>query len=115
MAGRTDRPLTVVKDGAPPAKKAPAKKAPAKRAPRTVAQAAKLSKKTLLETVRDKIAASMDDPRAHPRDVVNAAKQLLDVQAQIEALGAKGPSKQSPAEPSAVASTPNESWDEDAV
>lgn len=110
----TERKLRAVEAGEkPPAKNSPAKRAPAK--PRTVAQAAKLSKKTLLETVRDKIAASMDDPRAHPRDVVNAAKQLLDVQAQIEALGAKGPSKQSPAEPSAVASTPNESWDEDAV
>lgn len=115
MAGRTDRPLTVVKDGAPPAKKAPAKKAPAKRAPRTVAQAAKLSRKTLLETVRDKIAASMDDPRAHPRDVVNAAKQLLEIQNQIDALSGKSAKTNSPAEPSAVASTPNESWDEDAV
>jgi hypothetical protein len=106
--------LRAVKAGEkPPAKKAPAKRAPAK--PRTVAQAAKLSRKTLLETVRDKIAASMDDPRAHPRDVVNAAKQLLEIQAQIDALGAKGSSKQAPAEPSAIADTPNESWDEDAI
>lgn len=110
----TDRPLRAVKAGEkPPAKKAAAKRAPAKS--RTVAHAAKLSRKTLLETVRDKIAAQMDDPRAHPRDILNAAKQLLDVQAQIDALGAKPSSKQTPAEPSAVANTPNERWNEDAV
>ena len=108
------RPLAVVKPGDEPAKKAPAKKrAPAK--PRTVAHAAKLSRRTLLETVRDKIAASMDDPRAHPRDVVNAAKQLLDVQAQIDALNPKAVAGSKTAEPSAIADTPNESWDEDAI
>lgn len=109
----TARKLRAVEAGEkPPAKKAPAKRAAPK--PRTVAHAAKLSRKTLLETVRDKIAASMDDPRAHPRDVMAGAKQLLEVQAQIDALkpARAGTAK---AEPSAVADTPNESWDEDAV
>ncbi|ABE67258.1 terminase small subunit [Mycobacterium phage Jolene] len=113
MAGRTDRPLSVVKAGETPAKKAaPRKRAPAK--PRTLAQAAKLSRKTLLETLRDKIANAMDDPRAHPRDVGNLVKQLLDVQNQIDALAGK-PAGGKKAEPSAVADTPNEVWDEDAI
>ncbi|MCV7226070.1 hypothetical protein [Mycolicibacterium komossense] len=115
MADRARRPLAVVQgDGkAPaPAKKPPAKKrAPAK--PRTIAHAVKLSRKTLLETLRDRIAAAMDDPRAHPRDVGNLMKQLLDVQNQIDALSAKN--TPTAAEPSAVANTPNESWDEDAI
>lgn len=114
MAGRMGRPLSVVQgDGkAPPAKKPPAKKrAPAK--PRTIAHAVKLSRKTLLETLRDRIAVAMDDPRAHPRDIGNLLKQLLDVQKQIDALAPKKAT--TTAEPSAVANTPNESWDEDAI
>lgn len=107
--------LRAVRDGEKPK---PAKKAaPKKRAPRTVAHAATLSRKTLLETVRNKIAATMDDPRSHPRDVINAAKQLLDVQAQIDALSGKpaGSGASTKAEPSAIADTPNERWDENAI
>ena len=66
---------------------APRKRAPAKA--RTMQHAAKLSRKTMLETLRDKLAAAMDDPRAHPRDQLNAAKQLLDVQKLLDALAAK--------------------------
>ena len=77
--------------------------------------AAKLSRKTMLETLRDKLAAAMDDPRAHPRDQLNAAKQLLDVQNLLDALAAKGKSGSAPAEPSAIANTPNAVWDEDAI
>lgn len=115
MARRT---LTVVDGGTtpkPPAKKAPAKKA-APRKPRTIEHAAKLSKKTLLETVRNRIAAAMDDPRAHPRDVMAGAKQLLDVQAQIDALSNKGGSAGGADDgPSVVVRTPNAVWDEDAI
>lgn len=116
MAGRK---LTVVEGGGSPAK-APAKKAPAKKAasrkPRTIEHAAKLSKRTLLETVRNRIAAAMDDPRAHPRDVMAGAKQLLDVQAQIDALSNKGGSAGGADDgPSAVVRTPNADWDEDAI
>lgn len=115
MAGRTDRPLTVVKDGAPPAKKVPAKKAPAKRAPRKFSAAAKLSPKTRLEALRDQIAKAMEDPRAHPRDVANLAKQFMDVCDKLDALGGRATSTRTPAEPSAVADTPNADWDEDAI
>jgi hypothetical protein len=106
----TPRKLRAVQEGE--AAK-PARKAPAKRAPRTMAHAAKLSRKTMLETLRDRIAASMDDPRAHPRDQLAAAKQLLDVQNLIDQLSAKG--RPVAAEPSAIANTPNAAWDEDAI
>ena len=95
------------------------KKAPAKRAarkPRTMVHAAKLTRKTMLETLRDKLAAAIDDPRSHPRDQINAAKQLLEIQNQIDQLAGKGrPATTAPAGPSAVANTPNEHWDEDAI
>lgn len=109
MAGKP--PLRAVKEGETPP--APKKRAPRKRAARTVAHAAKLSRKTMLETVRDKIAASMDDPRAHPRDVMAGAKQLLEIQNQIDQLN---PKKVAAAQPkTAIAETPDEDWDEDAI
>lgn len=106
-----ERKLRAVTAGeAPPAPK----KRTAKRQPRTMAHAAKLSRKTMLETLRDKLAAAIDDPRAHPRDVGNLAKQLEDVMVKLDQLSPKKATT-TPAEPSAVADTPNESWDEDAV
>lgn len=113
MAGKPQ--LRAVKDGETPA---PAKKAPAKkRAPRkarTMAHAAKLSRKTMLETLRDKLAAAMDDPRAHPRDVANLAKQLEDVLDKLDRLAGRGPAAPA-APPSVIADTPNAGWDEDAI
>ena len=106
MAGKP--PLRAVQDGEKP----PPKKRASPRA-RTMAQAAKLSKKTFLEAVRDKLAAQMDDPRSHPRDVIAAATKVLEVQAQIDALN---PKKAAAVEPkTAIAKTPNESWDADAI
>ena len=118
----TPRKLTLVEAGggtpsAEPVKKAaPAKKrAPAK--PRTMEHAGKLSRKTALETLRDRIAAAMDDPRAHPRDVGALGKQWLDVVAQLDALAGKKPAVAADADdgPSAVVRTPNAVWDEDAI
>ena len=110
MAGRK---LTVVDGGTPAPAKAPAKKAaPRKPRTRTTEHAAKLSKKTLLETVRNRIAAAMDDPR-----VGALAKQWLDVLAQLDALNGKKPAGTAGADegPSAVQRTPNADWDEDAI
>lgn len=109
----TDRPLRAVKAG----EKLPAKKAPAKRVPRvrTVVQAAKLSPKSRLEALRDRLAAAIDDPRAHPRDIGNLSKQFLDVCDKLDALGATRSRGTTTAQPSAIADTPNESWDEDAI
>lgn len=105
-------PLRAVKDGEKPP--APKKRAPRKRAPRTMAHAAKLSRKSMLETMRDKLAAAIDDPRAHPRDIANLMKQLDDVLLKLDQLKpSKGPT--TPAAPPAVANTPNEHWDEDAI
>lgn len=103
-------PLRAVKDGeAPP----PKKRAPRKAAPRTMAHAAKLSRKTMLETMRDKLAAAIDDPRAHPRDIANLMKQLDDVLLKLDALK---PQKAAAATPqTAIANTPNASWDQDAI
>ena len=123
MAGRK---LTVVDGGTPakaPAKKAPAKKAPAKKAaprkPRTIEHAGRLTKKTALETLRDRLGAAMDDPRAHPRDVSALSKQWLDVMAQLDALAGKRPAgaSQNPDDDgqSVVVRTPNAVWDEDAI
>ncbi|AKF14504.1 terminase small subunit [Mycobacterium phage Cambiare] len=105
-------PLRAVKAGESPA---PKKRAPAKRASRqrTMVHAAKLSRKTMLETLRDKLAAAIDDPRSHPRDQINAAKQLLDVQNQLDQLNPKKAAAASPR--SAVADTPDESWNADAI
>ena len=118
MAGRK---LTVVEGGGSPAKKAPAKKAPAKKAaprkPRTIEHAGKLTRKTALETLRDRLGAAMDDPRAHPRDVSALSKQWLDVVAQLDALNGKRPADAAGADegPSAVVRTPHADWDEDAI
>ena len=119
MAGRTTRSLTVVEGGAQPPK--PAKKAaPKKRAAprkRTLEHAGKLTRKTALETLRDRLAAAIDDPRAHPRDVGALSKQWLDVLAQLDALNGKRPADAAGADegPSAVVRTPNADWDEDAI
>lgn len=117
MVARKGRPLSVVKPGAEPpkpAKKAaPKKRAPAK--PRTLEHAAKLSRKTMLETLRARIAVAMEDPRAHPRDLANLTKQFLDVTEKLDALGAQSGRGKAPAAQSAVADTPNEAWDEGAI
>lgn len=118
MADRKARSLTVVEGGAEPAK--PTKKAPAKKAaprkPRTLEHAGKLSRKTALETLRDRLAAAIDDPRAHPRDIGALSKQWLDVLEQIDALANKaGGSAGADDGPSAVQRTPNADWDEDAI
>lgn len=112
MAGKP--PLRAVgPDEKPPA---PKKRAPAKRKPRSMAHAAKLSRKTFLETLRDRIAAAMDDPRAHPRDVGNLGKQLFDVQAELDKLGKKGRATAPAAEPTIIPNTPaHVRWDEDAI
>lgn len=108
----TDKPpLRAVKAGEKP----PAKKAPAKRAPRKFSAAVKLSPKTRLEALRDKLAEAMEDPRAHPRDVANLSKQFLDVCDKLGALGGKTVGSKPTDEPSVIANTPNEAWDEDAV
>ncbi|AKF14862.1 terminase small subunit [Mycobacterium phage MOOREtheMARYer] len=103
-------PLRAVKDGeTPPAPRK--RRAPAKA--RTMAHAAKLSRKTMLETMRDKLAAAIDDPRAHPRDIANLMKQLDDVLLKLDALK---PQKAAAATPqTAIANTPNASWDQDAI
>ena len=55
----------------------------------------------------------MDDPRAHPRDVGNLAKQLEDVMVKLDQLN---PKKAAPAAPrTAIADTPDEHWDQDAI
>lgn len=110
MAGKPQ--LRAVKDGETP--KAPARKrAPAK--PRTMQHAAKLTRKTMLETLRDKLAAAMDDPRAHPRDIANLAKQLEDVLDKLDRLAGRN-QPAAPATPqSVIAETPNAGWDEDAI
>ena len=119
MAGRTTRSLTVVEGGAEPPK--PAKKAaPKKRAAprkRTLEHAGKLTRKTALETLRDRLAAAIDDPRAHPRDIGALSKQWLDVLDQLDKLNGKRPAAGAGADdqPSAVVRTPNADWDEDAI
>lgn len=110
MAGKP--PLRAVKEGEKPP--APKKRAPRKSSARTVAHAATLSRKTFLETVRNKLAAQMDDPRAHPRDIIAAASKVIEIQAQIDQLNPKKAA--AAAQPrTAVADTPNESWNEDAI
>lgn len=120
MAGRTTRSLTVVEGGAQPpkpAKKAAPKKRAAPRKTRTIEHAGKLTRKTALETLRDRLGAAMDDPRAHPRDVSALSKQWLDVVAQLDALNGKRPADAAGGDegPSAVVRTPNADWDEDAI
>lgn len=103
-------PLRAVKDGEKPP--APKKRAPRKA--RTMAHAAKLTRKSMLETLRDKLAAAMDDPRAHPRDIGNLAKQLEDVMVKLDQINGRGP-KAPAAPPSVIADTANAGWDEDAI
>ncbi|AFM19471.1 hypothetical protein Mycch_4773 [Mycolicibacterium chubuense NBB4] len=109
MAGKP--PLRAVKDGETPP--APKKRAPRKAAPRTMAHAAKLSRKTLLETMRDKLAAAIDDPRAHPRDVAALMKSLEDVLVKLDNLDPKKAAAGMPK--TAVAETPDEPWDQSAI
>lgn len=111
MAGKP--PLRAVKEGEKPP--APKKRAPRKQGTRTVAHAATLTRKTLLITVRDKLAAQMDDPRSHPRDVIAAATKLLEVQAQIDQLDPKRAAAAAATPKTAVANTPNEHWDQNAI
>jgi hypothetical protein len=98
-----------------PGEKPPAKKAPAKRAPRKLSAAVKLSRKTMLEALRDRLATAMEDPRAHPRDMANLTKQFLDVTEKLDTLAAQSGRGKAPAEKSAIANTPNEAWDEGAI
>lgn len=57
----------------------------ATRRPMTIRNAAKKGKRQLLEAMRDKVAATLDDGVA-PRDMASLTKRLMEIDEELEAV-----------------------------
>jgi len=77
----------------------------------TVAEAAESgSRREILEAVRDRLAASIDNEKTPPRDLAALTRRFLDVTREIEALA----DEESEDEVGEAQSTPDEDFDPDA-
>jgi hypothetical protein len=97
--------------------KAPAKRAPRKAAPKSVVDAVRTGdRRQLLNALQHRIAQAIDDPKAAGPALAALIKQQRDIAAEIHAIelaagaGSSGSSRQS-----AIATTPDEPWDESMI
>jgi hypothetical protein len=114
---RTGRPaLRAVKDGEAP-KKVPAKRAPRKIVPKSVAAAAASGdRRQLLVALRNRIAQAIDDPKTTGPALAALIKQQRDIAAEIHAIDLAADAASSRSGPkSALATTPDEPWDESMI
>lgn len=109
----TERRLRAVKAG----ESAPAKRARRKSAPKSVVDAARSGdRRQLLVALQHRIAKAIDDPKAAGPAFAALIKQQRDIAAEIHAidLAAEAGSLRSHPQ-SAIASTPDEPWDESQI
>ena len=72
----------------------PTERAPRRKKPLTIVQAATLgTHHDMLTALQHRLAAAMEDPNAHPRDLAPLGRQLLEINQQLEALNAAGPAE----------------------
>lgn len=115
-SGRAGGPvLRAVKDGEP-AKKAPTKRAPRKVTPVSVTAAARSGDhRQLLVAIGNRIAKALDDPGTTGPAFAALVKQAREIAADIQAIDAAAAEKKRPPPPSAIATTPDEPWDESQI
>ncbi len=109
----TERRLHAVKAG----EKAPAKRPPRKAAPKSVVDAARSGdRRQLLVALQNRIAKAIDYPKTAGTEFAALIKQQRDIAAEIHAidLAAEAGSLRSGPE-SAIATTPDEPWDESQI
>jgi hypothetical protein len=96
--------------------KAPAKRAPRKAAPKSVVEAARSGdRRQLLVALQYGIAKAIDDPKTAGPAFAALIKQQRDIAAEIHAIDfAAGASSRSGPQ-SAIATTPDEPWDESMI
>jgi hypothetical protein len=114
----TARKLRAVPDGdqQPSTKRAPAKRAPRKAPPKTVAKAAAAGdRRGLLVAMQARIAAAIDDPKTHPRDLAQLARRQLEIAEDIAAIDATSGRKTARRRTAVVAETDAETWDQSAI
>jgi len=97
--------------------KAPAKRAPRKPAPKSVVDAARSGdRRQLLVALQYRIAKAIDDPKTAGPAFAALIKQQRDIASEIHAmdLAAEAGSSKSESE-SAIATTPDEAWNEEMI
>lgn len=109
----TERRLRAVKAG----EKAPAKRAPRKAAPRSVAAAAASgNRRQLMVALSNRIAMAIDDPKTTGPALAALIRRQMDIAAEIQAIDLAAESASSRSGPkSAIATTPDEKWDESMI
>lgn len=109
----TERRLRAVDAG----EKAPAKRAPRKAVPKSVAAAAASGdRRQLLVALGNRIANAIDDPKTTGPALAALIRRQLDISAEVQAIDLAadaGSSKSGPE--SAIATTPDEPWDESMI
>lgn len=108
----TERKLRAVKPG----EKAPAKRAPRKVLPKSVVAAARSGdRRLLLVALRNRIAEAIDDPKAGGPALAALIRQQRDIAAEIQAMDAAARGESAKPSESAIATTPDEAWDESMI
>jgi hypothetical protein len=120
MTPRKRTPLRVVESGGP--KKAPSRKASVKRAPRTAAPksvaeaAASGDRRQLLVALGNRVGKALDDPKTTGPALAALIKQARDIAEAIEAIDQAADAASLLSAPqSAIATTPDEPWDESMI
>jgi hypothetical protein len=107
------RPVLHAVTDSEPVKKAPSKRAPRKAAPKSVVDAARSGdRRQLLVAMQHRIAKAIDDPTTAGPAFAALIKQLRDIAAEIQAIDAAKAALSSSGSRSAIATTPDEPWDE---
>lgn len=109
----TERRLRAVKSG----EKVPAKRAQRKAAPKSiVAAAASGDRRQLLVALGNRIAQAIDDPKTAGPALAALIRQQMDIAARIQAIDLAAEAGSSTSGPkSAIATTPDEPWDESQI
>jgi len=97
--------------------KAPAKRAPRKAVPKSVvAAAASGDRWQLLVALRNRIAQAIDDPKTTGPALAALIRRQMDIAAEIQAIDVAADAGSSRSGPkSAIATTPDEPWDESMI
>lgn len=109
----TDRKLRAVKAD----EKAPAKRAARKVTPKSVAAAAASGDhRQMLVALRNRIAKAIDDPRTPAPALAALIRQQIEIAARIQAIDrAADAGLSASCAKSAIATTPDEVWDESMI
>jgi hypothetical protein len=108
----TERKLRAVKAG----EKAPAKRTPRKAAPKSVVAAARSGdRRQLFVALENRIAQAIDDPKTPAPALAALIRQQREISTEIQAIDLAAKTDLSSGAKSAIATTPDEPWDESMI